>query len=154
MFAEERTDEFYAVKRKRVASLLSRVQDSRCCVLKIIADRCDYSILKFWVDWQMASIESVVMCILLFFNYIIIRTYVLDTWHIFNNIIINIISTWRWAGYVAGRVNGRWTKVVTERYPIAPRCPRGRPDDIVEVAWRLWMIFALDRLSWYAKEEA
>lgn len=49
MFATERTDDFYAIRRKRVASLLSRVRGSGNSILKTISDKVDCPILKFWV---------------------------------------------------------------------------------------------------------
>ncbi|XP_063365983.1 uncharacterized protein LOC134654472 [Cydia amplana] len=49
MFAEARTDDFYAIRRKRVASLLNRIRRSDNRILKVIADRPDSSILCTWV---------------------------------------------------------------------------------------------------------
>ncbi|XP_063387654.1 uncharacterized protein LOC134673586 [Cydia fagiglandana] len=50
MFATERTDDFYAIRRKRIASLLCRVRGSHNSILKVIAERVDCTFLKFWVD--------------------------------------------------------------------------------------------------------
>ncbi|XP_063530738.1 uncharacterized protein LOC134741773 [Cydia strobilella] len=49
MFAEARTDDFYAIRRKRVASILNRIRRSDNRILKVIADRPDSSILCAWV---------------------------------------------------------------------------------------------------------
>ncbi|KAL0803390.1 hypothetical protein ABMA28_017375 [Loxostege sticticalis] len=49
MFAQEHTDDFYAIRRKRIASLLSRLRASCNSVLSIIACKMDCPILKYWV---------------------------------------------------------------------------------------------------------
>lgn len=49
MFAQARTDDFYAIRRKRVASMLFRLRGSTNSILKVIADRTDGPILEHWV---------------------------------------------------------------------------------------------------------
>ncbi|XP_052751474.1 uncharacterized protein LOC128200826 [Galleria mellonella] len=57
MFARERTDDFYAIRRKRIVSLLGRVRVSSNSVLKTIADKMDCPILKYWVG-QVISVRA------------------------------------------------------------------------------------------------
>lgn len=49
MFASEHTDDFYAIRRKRVASLLDRVRGSSNIILSTIAAKMDCPILRFWI---------------------------------------------------------------------------------------------------------
>ncbi|XP_045449070.1 uncharacterized protein LOC123657593 [Melitaea cinxia] len=49
MFAEEHTDGFYAIMRKRVASLWRRIRASTNSILRTVADRFDGSIIKHWI---------------------------------------------------------------------------------------------------------
>ncbi|XP_061729061.1 uncharacterized protein LOC133533986 [Cydia pomonella] len=49
MFAEAHTDDFYAIRRKRIASLLRRVRGSGNVILKMVAGRLDCPILGHWV---------------------------------------------------------------------------------------------------------
>ncbi|KAJ8711765.1 hypothetical protein PYW08_008719 [Mythimna loreyi] len=55
MFAEARIDDFYAIVRKRVASLMVRVRGSANSLLKTVADRTDGRILKHWTGMQVLS---------------------------------------------------------------------------------------------------
>lgn len=63
MFAAERTDDFYAIIRKRTASLLGRVRASDNSLLRVIAERVDGPILRHWVqvlNWnRVGSVLSV-----------------------------------------------------------------------------------------------
>ena len=49
MFAQERTDDFFAIRRKRIASLLGRVRASSNSVLRVIAEKMDCPILECWI---------------------------------------------------------------------------------------------------------
>ncbi|KAL0872160.1 hypothetical protein ABMA27_004569 [Loxostege sticticalis] len=49
MFSEARTDDFYALMRKRVASLWRRVRASPNSVLQTVADRFDGAFLRHWI---------------------------------------------------------------------------------------------------------
>ncbi|KAG7307782.1 hypothetical protein JYU34_006375 [Plutella xylostella] len=66
---------------------------------------------------------------------------------------------WRWAGHLARREDGRWTKAVSEWWPREGRRPVGRPptrwsDDIRRVTGPNWMSVAQDRGTWHNMEEA
>ena len=66
---------------------------------------------------------------------------------------------WRWAGHVARRHDGRWTKLVTEWYPRDGKRKQGRQktrwvDSIRRVAGITWMQKAQDRGGWRCHEEA
>ncbi|XP_061729162.1 uncharacterized protein LOC133534089 [Cydia pomonella] len=50
MFAEARTDDFYAIRRKRIASLLTRVRGSSNSLLRTLAERLDCHLTSYWVD--------------------------------------------------------------------------------------------------------
>ncbi|XP_026331998.1 uncharacterized protein LOC113239294 [Hyposmocoma kahamanoa] len=49
MFAEARVDDFYAIIRKRTASLLSRLRGSANSILKVIPDRYDLPVMKSFI---------------------------------------------------------------------------------------------------------
>jgi hypothetical protein len=49
MFAEAQTDDFFAIRRKRVASLLKRVRGSSNGLLRALAERLDCPLMKYWV---------------------------------------------------------------------------------------------------------
>jgi exonuclease III len=50
MFAEARLDDFFAIRRKRVASMLRRVRGSTNGLLRVVAERLDCPITKSWVE--------------------------------------------------------------------------------------------------------
>lgn len=50
MFAEARTNDFYAIVRNRIASLMHRVRGSTNSLLRILAERVDGAILRHWVS--------------------------------------------------------------------------------------------------------
>ncbi|XP_061714626.1 uncharacterized protein LOC133523131 [Cydia pomonella] len=50
MFAEARADDFFAIRRKRIASMLKRVRGSSNCMLRVLAERLDCPLTKYWVD--------------------------------------------------------------------------------------------------------
>ncbi|XP_061728802.1 uncharacterized protein LOC133533773 [Cydia pomonella] len=50
MFAEARTDDFFAIRRKRIASLPGRVRGSSNSMLRTLVDRLDCPLTKYWVD--------------------------------------------------------------------------------------------------------
>ncbi|XP_063625661.1 uncharacterized protein LOC134797369 [Cydia splendana] len=50
MFAEARTDDFYAIRRKRVASLLRRVRGSTNSMLRALDERLDCPLTKYWAE--------------------------------------------------------------------------------------------------------
>lgn len=50
MFAEAHTDCFYAIIRKRCASLLSRLRDSTNTILSTLADRWDSPFIGHWIS--------------------------------------------------------------------------------------------------------
>ncbi|XP_063542683.1 uncharacterized protein LOC134751229 [Cydia strobilella] len=50
MFAEARTDDFFAVRRKRVGSLLSRMRGSSNGLLRALAERLDSPLTRYWVE--------------------------------------------------------------------------------------------------------
>ncbi|XP_022829302.1 uncharacterized protein LOC111358412 [Spodoptera litura] len=52
MFADARIDDFYAIIRKRVASLMQRVRGSANSLLMTVADRTDGLMLKHWTKTQ------------------------------------------------------------------------------------------------------
>ncbi|KAG7312247.1 hypothetical protein JYU34_001719 [Plutella xylostella] len=49
MFAEAHTDDFYAIVRKRIASIYRRTRDSANTILGTIVDRFDCPMYKHWV---------------------------------------------------------------------------------------------------------
>ncbi|XP_026314275.1 uncharacterized protein LOC113225991 [Hyposmocoma kahamanoa] len=49
MFAEARVDDFYAIIRKRTASLLSRLRGSANSILKVIPDRYNLPVMKSFI---------------------------------------------------------------------------------------------------------
>ncbi|XP_072946616.1 uncharacterized protein [Epargyreus clarus] len=55
MFTEHNVDNFYAIMRKRVASLWSRARKSSNTLLQTVANRWDGPILKYWMSLHMAS---------------------------------------------------------------------------------------------------
>ncbi|KAJ2938424.1 hypothetical protein O0L34_g12865 [Tuta absoluta] len=66
---------------------------------------------------------------------------------------------WAWAGHLARRDDGRWTKAVMEWRPRITKRPVGRPparwtDDLATIAGKQWMREAQDRRRWREKEEA
>ncbi|KAG7308870.1 hypothetical protein JYU34_006132 [Plutella xylostella] len=66
---------------------------------------------------------------------------------------------WEWAGHLARREDGRWTKAVTEWWPRDGRRAVGRPparwsDDICKVAGKQWIRAAQDRKNWRTNKEA
>jgi hypothetical protein len=66
---------------------------------------------------------------------------------------------WRWAGHVARRQDGRWTKRIILWRPRLNSRQRGRPptrwtDDIISTAGHNWVVKAQDRKSWRDMEEA
>ena len=66
---------------------------------------------------------------------------------------------WSWAGHVARRHDGRWTKLVTEWYPRDEKRRQGRQrtrweDSIRKVAGTTWMRDAQDRRGWRSHKEA
>lgn len=50
MFAEAQTDDFFAVRRKRIASLLNRVRGSENSLLRALDERLDCPITRYWVE--------------------------------------------------------------------------------------------------------
>ncbi|XP_047995478.1 uncharacterized protein LOC125233482 [Leguminivora glycinivorella] len=50
MFAELRIDDFYAIRRKRIASLLKRVRGSSNSLLRVLSERLDCRLTKYWVE--------------------------------------------------------------------------------------------------------
>ncbi|XP_063530708.1 uncharacterized protein LOC134741744 [Cydia strobilella] len=50
MFAEARVDYFFAIRRKRIASMLRRVRGSSNSLLRVLAKRLDCPVTKFWVE--------------------------------------------------------------------------------------------------------
>ncbi|XP_063371630.1 uncharacterized protein LOC134659852 [Cydia amplana] len=50
MFAEARVDDFFAIRRKRIASMLRRVRGSSNSLLRVLAERLDCPVTKFWVE--------------------------------------------------------------------------------------------------------
>lgn len=66
---------------------------------------------------------------------------------------------WRWAGHVARREDGRWTKKIVQWRPRQHPRTRGRPptrwrDDIIAKAGSRWMTIAENRQHWKQMEEA
>ena len=66
---------------------------------------------------------------------------------------------WNWAGHLARRGDGRWSKAVTEWRPSNGKRSVGRPaarwaDDIVAIAGVTWMRLAQDRGAWHKQREA
>lgn len=57
MFAEARTDDFFAIRRKRIASLLRRVRGSSNSMLRMLADRLDCPLTKYWVDVAIGRVK-------------------------------------------------------------------------------------------------
>ncbi|XP_063549136.1 uncharacterized protein LOC134756238 [Cydia strobilella] len=51
MFAEARTDDFFAVRRKRVGSLLSRMRGSSNGLLRALAERLDSPLTSYWLGY-------------------------------------------------------------------------------------------------------
>lgn len=49
MFAEAHTDDFYAIIRKRAASMRSRIRGCANSILKVLADKFDSQFMKHWV---------------------------------------------------------------------------------------------------------
>ncbi|XP_047040219.1 uncharacterized protein LOC124644750 [Helicoverpa zea] len=50
MFAEARVDDFYALMRKKAASLLSRSRSSANSILQVLADKHDAPVLRHWIE--------------------------------------------------------------------------------------------------------
>jgi hypothetical protein len=50
MFAEARADDFFAIRRKRIASMLKRVRGSSNSMLRVLAERLDCQLIKYWVE--------------------------------------------------------------------------------------------------------
>jgi hypothetical protein len=50
MFAEARTDDFFAIRRKRVGSLLRRVRGSGNSLLRVLSERLDCPFTKYWAE--------------------------------------------------------------------------------------------------------
>ncbi|XP_061706850.1 uncharacterized protein LOC133517541 [Cydia pomonella] len=50
MFAEARIDDFFAIRRKRVGSLLNRVRGSSNGLLRELAERLDSPLTRYWVE--------------------------------------------------------------------------------------------------------
>lgn len=66
---------------------------------------------------------------------------------------------WKWAGHIQRVPDERWSKTVTNWYPIHKKRKPGRPhkrwsDDLVKVAGRTWSRAARDRGRWKELEEA
>ena len=66
---------------------------------------------------------------------------------------------WKWAGHLARRLDGRWTKAITEWYPRGSTRNRGRQklrwrDEIVKTAGATWNRKAENRVLWRQMEEA
>ncbi|XP_049869354.1 uncharacterized protein LOC126369104 [Pectinophora gossypiella] len=54
MFAEARIDDFYAIMRKRSASLLSRLRGATNTILSVFADKWDSPLLRRWVKLHLS----------------------------------------------------------------------------------------------------
>ncbi|XP_026331462.1 uncharacterized protein LOC113238829 [Hyposmocoma kahamanoa] len=66
---------------------------------------------------------------------------------------------WKWAGHLARRDDGRWTKAVTGWWPRDAKRPRGISptrwiDDIKVIVGNHWTRLARDRKEWRNREEA
>lgn len=66
---------------------------------------------------------------------------------------------WQWAGHIARRTDGRWSRRVLEWRPRTGKRSVGRPparwtDDIVKSAGKHWMRAASDRTRWKSLGEA
>ncbi|XP_063895033.1 uncharacterized protein LOC135118044 [Helicoverpa armigera] len=57
MFAEARIDDFYALRRKRVASMLARVRGSSNDILKIVASKYQCPIHSLWVKIVVGTVK-------------------------------------------------------------------------------------------------
>ncbi|XP_050561669.1 uncharacterized protein LOC126912652 [Spodoptera frugiperda] len=55
MFAEARTDDFFAIIRKRSASLLSRLRGSSNSLLRVLSERWDLSLLQRWMQLHVSA---------------------------------------------------------------------------------------------------
>jgi hypothetical protein len=66
---------------------------------------------------------------------------------------------WSWAGHVARQSDCRWTKMLTDWWPLLGKRSVGRPparwvDDIRKIAGQTWMRLAQNRDKWRARREA
>lgn len=66
---------------------------------------------------------------------------------------------WSWAGHIARQRDGRWTKTLTDWWPLTGKRSVGRPparwvDDIKKTAGHFWMRLARDRDKWRTRREA
>lgn len=50
MFAEAQADDFFAIRRKRIASMLKRMRGSSNSMLRVLAERLDCPLTKYWVE--------------------------------------------------------------------------------------------------------
>lgn len=50
MFAQASTDDFFAIRRKRIGSLLRRVRGSSNGLLRVLAERLNCPLTKYWVE--------------------------------------------------------------------------------------------------------
>ena len=69
------------------------------------------------------------------------------------------LSKWRWAGHLARRSDGRWTKLTTLWKPETGSRRRGRPharwqDELVNATGGRWWRKARDREDWKIRGEA
>ncbi|XP_045775168.1 uncharacterized protein LOC123874053 [Maniola jurtina] len=55
MFAEARTDDFYAIMRKRAASVMSRIRGSSNDILKTLSEQLDNPFMRHWIILHMHS---------------------------------------------------------------------------------------------------
>ncbi|XP_039758583.1 uncharacterized protein LOC120632684 [Pararge aegeria] len=55
MFAEARTDDFYAIMRKRAASVMSRIRGSSNGILKTLSEKLDNPFMRHWIGLHMHS---------------------------------------------------------------------------------------------------
>lgn len=58
-------DDFFAISRKRVASLLSRVRGNLNSILMVTADKSDCSIPKFWLNLIIVQINKMLLLVLI-----------------------------------------------------------------------------------------
>ena len=66
---------------------------------------------------------------------------------------------WKWAGHIARRTDGRWTRSILDWTPEDGYRPKGRPfgrwrDDVRKFGGVRWILKAQDRTQWKENEEA
>jgi hypothetical protein len=66
---------------------------------------------------------------------------------------------WRWTGHMTREKKKKWTRLITEWYPLDCKRNRGRQtkrweDDIRKIAGSTWTRTARDRMEWRSLEEA